>query len=169
VPAADIDRARELFQQAQFELHESTGEDLERFRNARLQDLGFEPVTDALEVFSTLPIQVLRKELEVAEPPPAPSPTAPPESPLVSDLVLRGVEPPHLLAAAVAAWTNAIAGPSATASPTSPTRSSWPRPDLASGRFADVPRAARSPPGCTFLESEGARSSRQVTGSSLTA
>jgi len=112
--SADTDRAREIFQQAQFELHEANGEDLERFRTARLQDLGFESVNDAIEVFSTVPIKVLRRELEEARTAEGVSligtqpggTTADPQresSRMVSDLVLRGVEPPDLLRAAVSA------------------------------------------------------------------
>jgi len=101
--SADPDRAREVFQQAQFELHEAAGEDLERFRDARLQDLGFEPVSAALEVYSTVAIRQLRSELESAEPPGAPVVAPHGVTGLVGDLVLRGVEPPELLGAAVQA------------------------------------------------------------------
>jgi len=112
--SADTDRARELFQQAQFELHEANGEDLERFRTARLQDLGFESVNDAIEVFSTLPIKTLRRELEESQTAEGmslagsqPGGTTATQSRLasgmVNDLVLRGVEPPDLLRAAVSA------------------------------------------------------------------
>ncbi len=99
--SADTDRARAIFQQAQFELHEANGEDLERFRSARLQDMGFESPTDALEVFSTLPLRALKKELEQVDD--LQMSTAPDVGGMVSDLVLRGVEPPDLLRAAVSA------------------------------------------------------------------
>lgn len=111
--SSDTDRARTIFQQAQFDLHENAAEELERFRNGRLQDLGFEPLPDALEVYSVIPIKALRTELEQASAseaaaraeasplaqPPAPEPSSSP----TTDLVLRGVEPPDLLRAAVAA------------------------------------------------------------------
>lgn len=101
--SADPDRARTIFQQAQFELHEAAGEDLERFRNARLQDLGFEPITDALEVHSVIAIRQLRSELEAAEAPGSAVDAQHGVTGLVGDLVLRGVEPPELLRAAVQA------------------------------------------------------------------
>ncbi len=99
--SADTDRARAIFQQAQFELHEANGEDLERFRTARLQDMGFESPTDALEVFATLPLRALKKELEDVSDMQMSS--APDHAGMVTDLVLRGVEPPDLLRAAVSA------------------------------------------------------------------
>ena len=102
--SGDHERVRAIFQQAQFELHEAAGEDLERFRDARLQDLGFEPVSEALEVFSTLPIRQLRTELEAVETAPAQQDLSPlAGSGLVGDIVLRDVDPPELLRAAVQA------------------------------------------------------------------
>jgi hypothetical protein len=102
--SADTDRARLIFQQAQFELSSATGEDLERFRNARLQDLGFEPVSEAISVYSVIPLKALRTELEALDADEAnPSNSAPAgRSGMVADLVLHGVEPPDLLRAAVA-------------------------------------------------------------------
>jgi hypothetical protein len=104
--SADTDRARAIFQQAHFELNAAATEELERFRNARLEDLGFEPVHTALEVFSVVPIRALRGELEagheVADGSGAPDTGARWGSTgMVGDLVLRGVEPPELLRAAV--------------------------------------------------------------------
>lgn len=99
---ADMDRARELFQQAQFELHESVNEDMERFRNARLQDLGYEPPTEALEVFSVVPLQTLKQALRDA-----PSlaanlgPAIGSASGMVTDLILKDVRPPDLLRDAI--------------------------------------------------------------------
>jgi hypothetical protein len=99
--AADMDRARTLFQQVQFELNTASADELERFRSARLQDLGFEPHDVALEVFSVLPLKPLRESLEA----PGQEAHGPPRAAgnLIHELAIRGVEPPSLLKAAVAA------------------------------------------------------------------
>lgn len=108
--SADTNRARAIFQQAQFELHSNAGADLERFRSARLQDQGLEPPDLALSVYSVVPLKTLRSELETAR---AAEVAAAPETPqldakvlegrsgMVDDLVLRDVEPPDLLRSAV--------------------------------------------------------------------
>lgn len=100
--SADTDRARAVFQQAQVELSSSASDELERFRDARLKDLGFEPHHEALEVYSVVPIRALRNELEALAPD-APAASMPTATGMVGDLVLRGVEPPDLLRAAVSA------------------------------------------------------------------
>jgi hypothetical protein len=61
--AADMERAQVLFQQAQFELHESCSEEMERFRNARLLDMGFEPPSEAIGVFEVVEIGKLKEAL----------------------------------------------------------------------------------------------------------
>lgn len=101
--ASDADRARSLLQQAQFELHANAGEDLERFRAGRLQDLGFEPPTEALAVFATTPVHALRDAVRAGRPPEASPPVSFGDraSGLVMDLVLRNVPAPDLLARAL--------------------------------------------------------------------
>ena len=61
--SADMDRARLIFQQAQFELHEGVGDEAEQFRAARLQDLGFEPADEALGVFEVIELTKLKDAL----------------------------------------------------------------------------------------------------------
>lgn len=99
--AADTDRARSIFQQAQFELHTSVSEDLERFRSGRLQDLGFEPPTEALEVYATVPVKQLREDMRKGSQPDEETAPQAPSSGYVTDMVLRDVPAPELLAAAL--------------------------------------------------------------------
>jgi len=99
--AADEDRARVLLQQVQFELHSNVTDDMQRFRDGRLQDLGFEPAHEALEVFTVVPVRELRDTARngVA---PVGGVGAPAETTgLVRDLVLREVPAPELLGAAL--------------------------------------------------------------------
>lgn len=65
--SGDMDRTRLVFQQAQFELHEGTADEAERFRASRIQDLGFEPPDEALGVFEVIEIGKLKEALQVNE------------------------------------------------------------------------------------------------------
>ncbi|MFO0749463.1 MAG: DUF6178 family protein [Myxococcota bacterium] len=99
--AEDQERARLLLQQAQFELNASITEDMERFRNGRIQDLGFEPVTEALEVYTTVPVKALRDELRKGRAYDGATVSGPTITGMVGDLVLRDVPAPELLGAAL--------------------------------------------------------------------
>ncbi|MCC6622988.1 MAG: hypothetical protein IT385_17145 [Deltaproteobacteria bacterium] len=103
--AADEDRARLIFQQLQFDLRANITEDMERFRNARVQDMGFEPMTDALEVWATVPVAALRDAARRGAPPTSEDAVwrgPPDQTGLVHDLVLTGIAAPDLLARALA-------------------------------------------------------------------
>jgi len=100
--ASDEDRARLVLQQVQFELRSNITEQMERFRDARIQDLGFEPMDEALALYTTLPVAALRDEVRrgasVDDMPPGAVATG-----LARDLVLRDVPAPELLGEALAA------------------------------------------------------------------
>ncbi len=108
--SADMARSRTLLQQAQFELRSANEEELLRFRNARLTELGFEPPIEALSVYAYEPPIAAREAVH------ADLKTAPPAfgrapSPLLThqatDLTLRGVTAPDLLRAAILALPEA--------------------------------------------------------------
>lgn len=99
--SADTDRARLLFQQAQFELHESTADEAERFRTARLNDLGFEPYDEALGVFEVIEIGKLKEAL-AADLAPAPDLVPASVEQVGFPLSLADAKAPELLSQAVA-------------------------------------------------------------------
>lgn len=99
--SADTDRARLLFQQAQFELHESTADEAERFRAARLNDLGFEPYDEAISVFEVIEAGKLREAI-AADLAPGPDHVAANIEQVAFPLSLSDAKAPELLSQAVA-------------------------------------------------------------------
>lgn len=99
--SADTDRARLLFQQAQFELHESTADEAERFRTARLNDLGFEPYDEAIAVFEVIEVGKLKEAL-AADLAPAVDPIPASVEQVAFPLSLADAKAPELLSQAVA-------------------------------------------------------------------
>jgi len=99
--SADTDRARLLFQQAQFELHESTADEAERFRAARLNDLGFEPYDEAIGVFEVIEAGKL-KEAIAADLTPEPDLVPASVEQVAFPLSLAEAKAPELLSEAVA-------------------------------------------------------------------
>jgi len=98
--AADIDRARLIFEQARFDLPSSVEEYMLKFRSGRIRDLGFEPASDAPAVFTRLDARALRTEVrsQLEERPRVHSVEV---GAVIEDLVLRGVRPPTLLGEAL--------------------------------------------------------------------
>jgi len=99
--AADMDRARVIFQQAQFDLPASVEEYMGFFRAGRLQDMGFDTPEDAPAVFSAINPEGLRDALRRRLVDERPRRSAI-DAHDASGLVLRGATPPDLLAAAAA-------------------------------------------------------------------
>jgi len=101
--AADMRRARTLLQQVQFELKSANEEEMIRFRNVRLMELGFEPPIDALEVYSFEPPVAARNEVRahLLETTPRHTGLGAVLSHQSFDPVLKGVTPPDLLRAAI--------------------------------------------------------------------
>ncbi len=108
--SADMGRARAILQQVQFDLRSQNEEEMIRFRSARLMELGFEPPTEALEVYAYEPPAAakaaLRSELAAAAPSPIDG-LAGVLSHQSFDPVLKGVSPPDLLRAALGGLSEA--------------------------------------------------------------
>ena len=98
--AADMDRARMIFDQSRFDLPSSVEEFMLGFRSGRLRDLGFESPSDAPAVFGRINARQLRASVR-ADLSARPRVGNIDIGQVAEDLVLKGVTPPSLLGAAL--------------------------------------------------------------------
>lgn len=103
--AADLDRMRDIFQTARFELPTSVEEVLLYFRRGRLNEMGFSAPDEALSVYSWVPFKKVRDEIR-AELSDLPSYQTRLQGVVVQDLVLTGINTPDLLAEALLGLTD---------------------------------------------------------------
>jgi len=99
--ASDMPRMLQIFDSCRFELASQVEEHLLAFRRARLGDMGFSDPEDAMALYSALDHRELRQEMRASlETMPAMAPHT--DSHLATAMVLRGLEAPNLLSAAMA-------------------------------------------------------------------
>ena len=103
--AADIERMRDIFQTARFELPSNIEESLIRFRGGRLEEMGFFTPGEALSVYAHLSPKRMREEvrsdLKAMR-------VAPPigHGSVIHDVVLHHVTPPDTLGAVLSEMTS---------------------------------------------------------------